>query len=326
MTPIWVRNVIVGWSLTLLLIILFLLTWYLHPSNSNVTPAQLRTKIEVTGSSILVDNHNLGRTKRQAFRTYNPCNTVHVNRKIKALHICYNNPVIASTVMIPFASVRTRDDESAALYAKNEWYMATTKGSSTWGSAFTYTGTEWDPKDSLTTPEAQQWYETLTLSKTLTHLILTFNTTKNPLPPTPPLLFTYASQQCYHFILFAYTSGQDPGVYFSLCTNITANESSHCEECGLTRSPALDSSIYVEIHNQQLQSDDWFKVTTGISALSNNWLLLVENAAKTIQHDCVVCLGPRPVLKVIPAIPISLLIQRKSRTSVKVCGHSKATC
>lgn len=50
------------------------------------------------------------------------------------------------------------------------------------------------------------------------------------------------------------------------------------------------------------KADDWFRLFTGLSGQGNNWLLLVEQAAKGIQTDCVVCMGPRPMLKVVPSV------------------------
>uniref|UniRef100_A0A3P9L3F1 Uncharacterized protein n=1 Tax=Oryzias latipes TaxID=8090 RepID=A0A3P9L3F1_ORYLA len=48
-------------------------------------------------------------------------------------------------------------------------------------------------------------------------------------------------------------------------------------------------------------TDNWFQIVTGISGEANNWLLLVEQAANVIKEDCVVCMGPRPLLRVVPA-------------------------
>ena len=42
--------------------------------------------------------------------------------------------------------------------------------------------------------------------------------------------------------------------------------------------------------------DEWFQVTTGVSGTNNNWLLMVEQAANMTKTDCVVCMGPRPLL------------------------------
>lgn len=47
--------------------------------------------------------------------------------------------------------------------------------------------------------------------------------------------------------------------------------------------------------------DENIRVATGISGLSNNWLLLTEQAANTTPTSCVVCMGARPLLRIVPA-------------------------
>ena len=39
---------------------------------------------------------------------------------------------------------------------------------------------------------------------------------------------------------------------------------------------------------------------TGLSGHANNWLLLAEQMGLTVGTDCVVCLGPTPLLRVVP--------------------------
>ena len=48
--------------------------------------------------------------------------------------------------------------------------------------------------------------------------------------------------------------------------------------------------------------DGWFQVTIGVSGTNNNWLLMVEQAANMTKTDCVVCMGPRPLLQIVPAV------------------------
>lgn len=57
----------------------------------------------------------------------------------------------------------------------------------------------------------------------------------------------------------------------------------------------------VAVVSRETTPDDWFRVTTGISGQTNNWLLMVEQAANLAETDCVICMGLRPVLRVIPA-------------------------
>ena len=50
---------------------------------------------------------------------------------------------------------------------------------------------------------------------------------------------------------------------------------------------------------------DWYldsnRDITGISKIDNNWLLMAEQAAQAAKTDCVVCMGARPVLQVVPS-------------------------
>ncbi|XP_042155844.1 uncharacterized protein LOC112215748 [Oncorhynchus tshawytscha] len=47
--------------------------------------------------------------------------------------------------------------------------------------------------------------------------------------------------------------------------------------------------------------DENIRVATGVSVLSNNWLLMTEQAANTTPTSCVVCMGARPLLRIVPA-------------------------
>uniref|UniRef100_A0AAZ3QKM7 Envelope polyprotein n=1 Tax=Oncorhynchus tshawytscha TaxID=74940 RepID=A0AAZ3QKM7_ONCTS len=48
--------------------------------------------------------------------------------------------------------------------------------------------------------------------------------------------------------------------------------------------------------------DDTIHTTTGISGFSNNWLLLAEQATNTTLQSCVVCMGARPLLRIVPTV------------------------
>uniref|UniRef100_A0A3P9KIY5 Peptidase A2 domain-containing protein n=1 Tax=Oryzias latipes TaxID=8090 RepID=A0A3P9KIY5_ORYLA len=63
-------------------------------------------------------------------------------------------------------------------------------------------------------------------------------------------------------------------------------------------------------------TDEVFQQIKGISGLNNNWLLMVEQTANATNTDCVVCMGPRPMLRIIPAIiPMSCVIEVMSSTN-----------
>lgn len=154
------------------------------------------------------------------------------------------------------------------------------------------------------------------------HLILNFNTESNPLLEKPPssqkrthLVPTTKTSSgtlagdssCYHLTLFIYKSGKDPHHFLSICNNITkevntaTSPSSTDTTPALTKGPLSTTMTAVMIVGPKLKSDDWFRITTGITGHTNNWLLLAEQAAQDASDDCMVCLGPRPILRVVPA-------------------------
>uniref|UniRef100_A0A3P9CPD4 Uncharacterized LOC112436244 n=1 Tax=Maylandia zebra TaxID=106582 RepID=A0A3P9CPD4_9CICH len=133
------------------------------------------------------------------------------------------------------------------------------------------------------------------------HLILNFHTLNNPLLEKPPksqkrthLVPTLASNSnCYHLTLFIYKTGKDPHHFVSI---YEPNGSPALSAGPLSKT--MNTAIIV---GPKLKPDDWFRVTTGITGHSNNWLLLAEQAAQDASDDCMVCLGPRPILRVVPA-------------------------
>lgn len=55
---------------------------------------------------------------------------------------------------------------------------------------------------------------------------------------------------------------------------------------------------------------------TGITSEGNNWLMMATQAANTTKDSCVVCLGPRPILKIVPAIlPSNCVIDVMTKTN-----------
>ena len=63
-------------------------------------------------------------------------------------------------------------------------------------------------------------------------------------------------------------------------------------------------------------ADDWFRVSTGVSGQSNNWLLIAEQAANVTNQNCIVCMGPRPILRVIPStMPAACVVNVMSQTN-----------
>lgn len=72
-------------------------------------------------------------------------------------------------------------------------------------------------------------------------------------------------------------------------------------------------------NRDKMSMDEWFQVITGVTGLNNNWLLMAEQAANMTKKDCVVCMGPRPLLRIIPAtIPIYCVVEVMSKNNPNI--------
>lgn len=253
---------------------------------------------------------------------FNPCNdTDGQAKKTDDLYLCYNKTSFTYTVWIPFNSFYVGGYKAEA-WKGYDWYLSSSDGNNPgWDTVFTYTGNDWTPYQSSQLQEsARNLSKQMNLTKTAEHLILNFHTLNNPLLEKPPksqkrthLVPTLASSSnCYHLTLFIYKSGKDPHHFVSICNNITkgmvpSSTEAPQEEDEPNGSPALSAGPLSKtmktaiIVGPKLKPDDWFRVTTGITGHSNNWLLLAEQAAQDASDDCMVCLGPRPILRVVPA-------------------------
>lgn len=72
--------------------------------------------------------------------------------------------------------------------------------------------------------------------------------------------------------------------------------------------------------------DDYFEIITGISASTDNWLLLAEQAGTATRSDCTVCLGPRPILRIVPPPPdlnVTCQTELVSNSVVNSCSGSE---
>uniref|UniRef100_A0A673B4M7 Uncharacterized protein n=1 Tax=Sphaeramia orbicularis TaxID=375764 RepID=A0A673B4M7_9TELE len=54
---------------------------------------------------------------------------------------------------------------------------------------------------------------------------------------------------------------------------------------------------------RDLTQDQTYGIMTGVTGQTNNWLLMAEQAGIAAQSDCIVCLGPRPLMRIIPPPP-----------------------
>lgn len=101
-----------------------------------------------------------------------------------------------------------------------------------------------------------------------------YNQTKNVTSP------------CKHW-----TAQQEEGLhyFFTICrTTITSPVPSHHSEVG---------GVKV---TKAINADHMMGLATGVTGDHNNWLLIAEQAAVASRNDCVVCMGPRPIARVVP--------------------------
>ncbi|XP_025754074.1 uncharacterized protein LOC112842157 [Oreochromis niloticus] len=241
----------------------------------------------------------------------NPCNQTATLKKTEDLYLCYHKTSFSSAVWIPLNSFHIggrRGDE----WNEYDWYLSSTDWDQGWDTVFTYTGNDWTPySEYWLANSAKNWSKTINMTKTSTHLILNFHTEKLPLAETPLAMSVrtwdhFTNSPCYHLTLFVYRKhANDPHTYLSICSNITKIGTNDTTK-DTKNAPVLTVGPHtymtrVVIVGPELEADDLFKITTGISGHSNNWLLLAEQAAQDANDDCMVCLGPRPTLRLVPS-------------------------
>uniref|UniRef100_A0A8C7YFR6 Uncharacterized protein n=1 Tax=Oryzias sinensis TaxID=183150 RepID=A0A8C7YFR6_9TELE len=109
---------------------------------------------------------------------------------------------------------------------------------------------------------------------------------------------------------YQFSNGKDPCWQVMFCPDFNATTTTLLRT-GLGFGPVTQ----VKIIGGTPSTDNWFQIVTGISGEANNWLLMVEQAANVIKEDCVVCVGPRPLLSVVPAaVPAECVVDLMTNT------------
>ncbi|XP_037136531.1 syncytin-A-like [Syngnathus acus] len=141
--------------------------------------------------------------------------------------------------------------------------------------------------------EAVFFAKRVTLKNQGTSLLLTFALPDGQIRPPNATLF---NTSCWGFQLWAWSSGVDPHFPVVICINKTMSVADRPGMNNYTKTAGvrITSVLLTDI-------DSYFMASTGISGQTNNWLLMTEQAAKMANTSCVVCMGPRPLLKIIPA-------------------------
>lgn len=114
--------------------------------------------------------------------------------------------------------------------------------------------------------------------------MLNINTTQVPFE-NPQSFGEHQDPPCHGLALCVWRPhAQDPCVVLLLCPNITIiNVTSATAEPDITPGPKSISPIKPKIYVKP-DTDDWFKITTGISKIDNNWLLMAEQAARAAKN------------------------------------------
>ncbi|XP_054902001.1 uncharacterized protein LOC129370213 [Poeciliopsis prolifica] len=198
------------------------------------------------------------------------------------IQVCFP-PRSTITVLVPWESMVSEN------YRDYTWYMTNDVFNTGWETLVADEGNKWT-RDWGTTTYAQHQKQILSISRTDEGIRIGINTATHPLFP-PSARKKKPDATCWEFYLWAFTSGADPKFLTVLC-----EESK--EGGGSATSPWTVGVKVKEVET----IDDWFKVNTGVSGQINNWLLMVEQAAKMAKQDCVVCMESRPLLHVTPAI------------------------
>ncbi|XP_034078311.1 uncharacterized protein LOC117550103 [Gymnodraco acuticeps] len=154
-----------------------------------------------------------------------------------------------------------------------------------WTDLVGETGADWS---SSSTGTAKKVRQRVHLAKSSSGLVIQLDLTGVPQPKKdePP---------CASFYLWPKTS---PSPQFSIYV---------CMSSRIKRPQSDIVSVQkgVVIHStKEWTTDQEFQAATGISghtANSNNWLLMAQQAALDTGDDCLICMGARPLLHIIPA-------------------------
>lgn len=174
------------------------------------------------------------------------------------------------------------------------WYITNDPKDTSWSTLVAEIGYDW--KKYTTSVTAKHLRPLIKFGKTNDKLLLNVNLTGSGILPPGYVPPTERSgdhgQNCTLLLIWVYTKGKDVHFPIKLCEesrNVTPaptqNRLAQNRGSDITDDPSVD---------------DYFEMTTGIGASTNNWLLLTEQTGQSVQKDCVVCMGPRPILKIVP--------------------------
>ena len=253
-----------------------------------------------------------GLTSNLQTKFQDPCAN-NATDKTGTLYVCYQNTTVVAVLTVPLWNIRIGG------YAGREWdgyvwymswsYAKQQNRQSGWGHVFTTTSSATDWKGTYGwEKESRNWTKRVILDKDVKNLIITVNTTVMPFekPPNQSEGVALKNPPCHVLALCIYRPhANDPCLPFGICPNLTATTS-----IAETNTPTLTQgkrTVEGEVANVSMtimdnpSVDEFYRLVTGVSKQSNNWMLMAEQAASAVKEDCVVCMGPRPLLKIVPS-------------------------
>ncbi|CAB1313397.1 unnamed protein product, partial [Coregonus sp. 'balchen'] len=269
-------------------------TWLIqqlaHP-HTNITSPNITSH-----ATVRTNTHTL--RKRHVFNSDQNCTT----NQIRSTTLCISINT-TTTVTVPWGMLEsTGQNENRKLWqVQYHWYM-TLRGLDKWSwkNLVAETGPDWSSYS--TGRNVLLWRRGLTLAKEQNGLKLIIPPGQRegcqyfilaPYMDTGPYSRNRPPFYIYYFkwnLIVCFVSTPDPST-----STIKDDRKNIVKPTGrgrwgpitmVTTPPTLDDAILT---------------ATGVSGLSNNWLLLTEEAARVTHQSCVVCMGARPLLRIIPA-------------------------
>ncbi|XP_045078490.1 uncharacterized protein LOC123480998 [Coregonus clupeaformis] len=246
----------------------------------------------------------------------NPCNTTDGDQdKTEELYFCYQNN--STQAVFTFDNTLKIGGYGLDSWEDYDWYLDCSgmkQSGHWWGNVFTTTG-KWSEGSFGFSSNSKKWKKQVSLTKTNRKIMLNINTTQIPFGQ-PDSFSEHQNPPCHGLALCIWRPhAQDPCTTLLLCPNVTmTNTTLSLTPPDITPGPKSSSPVKPKIYIKP-ETDDWFKITTGVSRIDNNWLLMVEQAAKASGADCVVCMGARPLLQVVPsALGLDCLVDVMNKT------------
>lgn len=262
------------------------------PSKTPILSSQMYTYV---GGPIVIHSSNITRPRREVkagsvTAPGEPTQCSKGRHYTFGLQICIPSKTV-TTITIPISSLKGwKDTKDGIVYSNDYWYMTNDIQSQGWDTLVADQENKWTPTQAKTEWAARQ-AELLTMAKAGNDLMITVNNIKQNL--------THNGEGCWMFLLRAYAEGTDPMYRLILCEIVPKQ--------GVDTKPVLSPILHgrgIKVTaTENLTKEQVFNVATGVSEFGNNWLTIVEQATKHVNQDCIACMGPRPLLRMVPTPP-----------------------